>query len=441
MAEKIFDTESLCPECLKKIPAWYEKEEGKVYLHKTCPDHGQYKVLFWRDGEMYDAWRAQAVHAQKQEDKAAVKEGCPYDCGLCSEHEGGTCTAVMEITYRCNMECNICFADAMNEKFDPSMEEIRQMFDTAWRNGGECSVQLSGGEPTLRDDLPEIIRTGKKMGFPHLQVNTNGIRISGDLGYLESLKHAGADLIYLQFDGTNRDIYTKIRGRDVLDIKLRAIENCKKVGIGVLLVPTIIPKINMDNIGEMVRFAREHMPVVKGIHFQPVSYFGRFPADVPQDDDRCGLCDIIHELETQTKGEMKASDFVPRKRYDPHCAFSGLFFLPEKGGFQAITQKMQNELLSDKTDFAGKTNAFTRAHWRMSDSIMKDGQSEMERFRSRLRDYTLSVSGMGFQDVWNIDIGRLKGCCVHVVTRDGNAAPLCAFHLTSTSGERLYQNG
>ncbi|NLZ92070.1 MAG: radical SAM protein [Clostridiales bacterium] len=442
MAEQILETESLCPECLNKIPAVYERDNNKVYLKKACKDHGDYRVLVWSDANQYLSWSEQSVHAQKVRGGYGVKRGCPFDCGLCRDHEGRTCTAVLEITYRCNMECRVCFADTKKASYEPPLNKVMEMYRAAYQNGGHCSIQLSGGEPTLREDLADILKMGKGLGFTHIQVNTNGIKIAQSKEYLQSLKDAGADLIYLQFDGTKDEIYKEIRGRSMWEIKQQAVENCEKVGIGIILVPTIIRKINDHNIGDIIQFAKEHMPTVKGVHFQPVSFFGRFPGKVPKDEDRMNLSDIIFELQKQTKGEISSEHIVPRKRYDPHCAFSSLFYLTEQGKLKALTKENQNMLLDNKTDFAKKANEFTNAHWRMpKEGENKTNGPEMSSFIDRLRNYTLTVTGMGFQDVWNIDIGRLKGCCVHVVTANNRVAPLCAFHVTSTSGVRLYKNG
>lgn len=440
MAQTVFETQSLCPYCLKRIPARYEEEDNQVYFYKECGEHGAFRVLFWRDARHYKKWMDQSVHAAKLENAGAVSAGCPFDCGLCAMHEGGMCTAVLEITNRCNLSCSVCFADAGEAGFEPSLETVREMYGTVLKNGGYCSVQLSGGEPTMRGDLDRIIRMGKDLGFPHIQVNTNGLKLAEDTAYARVLREAGADLVYLQFDGTRDDIYRKVRGRKLFCVKEKAVENCAKAGLGVLLVPTVIQGVNLDDIGGIIRFAKARMPAVKGIHFQPVSYFGRYPA-VPGGNERISLYDVIREMEAQTGGEIRASHIVPRKRYDAHCAFSSLYYLSESGRLQAITEEEQNAVLNPGTDFAKKTNAFTNAHWRMAKAEKTQEQSRMAAFRARLRDYTLAVTGMGFADVWNIDIGRLKGCCVQVITRRMQAVPLCAFHLTGINGERLYKNG
>jgi len=347
---------------------------------------------------------------------------------------------VLEITYRCNMNCRICFADANRETFEPTLPEVKRMFETALAANRFCSVQLSGGEPTVRDDLPEIIRMGKAMKIMHLQVNTNGLRLAADPDYARALKDAGTDLIYLQFDGLRDDVYETIRGRPMLDVKLRAIEACEKAGLGVLLVPVVVPGVNLDNLGEIVRFAKAHIPTIRGVHFQPVSYFGRFPGRTPPDESRCSLSDVLHALVEQSDGELQLRHFVPRKQYEPHCDFSSTYFLDESGSLRAISDRRQNAADTAETDFVEKTNRYTEKRWRYQPGTNVPPKNELERFALRTVTHSFCLSGMGFQDVWNVDLERLKGCCVHVVTPDGRLVPLCAFHLTGASGERLYRN-
>ena len=433
----LHETESLCPHCLKKIPAKYIREDGKAYMVKACPEHGEFKVLFWRDADMYAEWKVQGIHAPARDHGRPEDKGCPFDCGLCDEHRSGTCTSILEITYRCNMNCNICFADANAEKFEPDMEQIRTMYAAALKSNKFCSVQLSGGEPTVRDDLPEIVKLGKEMGVVHLQVNTNGIRIAQDIEYLRKLKEAGLDLIYLQFDGVTDDIYQVTRGRDIVDIKFRAIENCEKLGVGVLLVPVVMPGLNLHRLGEIIDFAKAHIPTIKGVHFQPVSYFGRYPGQTPPDESRCGLSDVLHALDEQCE-ELSMEHFVPRKQFDPHCDFSSTYYLSEDGKLVPMSNKNQNCGDTEQTDFVEKTNVYTDKRWRFQSGDKKDGK--LMKFVMRTLTHSFCVSGMGFQDVWNIDLGRLHGCCVHIITGKGEVIPFCAFHLTSESGQRLYSN-
>ncbi|MGD1818195.1 MAG: radical SAM (seleno)protein TrsS [Pleomorphochaeta sp.] len=431
---KLFNIETLCPECLTKIEGWYEEIDGKIYIIKQCPVHGEFKTLFWRDADLYKKFKETEVHAECN--TTLLKgENCPFDCGLCDIHEGKTCTAVMEITYKCNMNCPVCFADTEKVKYDPDITQIRKMYETVLK-GGTPSIQLSGGEPTVREDLPEIIKMGKEMGFPHIQVNTNGVILANNDNYAKELKDAGCDLIYLQFDGLRDEIYQFTRGKAMVDIKMKAIDNCRKANLGVLLVVTVSPKANLKDIGEIVNFAKDNLPTVRGIHFQPMSYFGRFPGKCPPDEDRCSLSDVMHALVEQT-GEMKFEEFSPRKRYDSHCAFSTLYYVDEEKKLHHLESENSQVKPPKNTDFATNTNKFTNMRWRLPQETEK---GKMLNFMNHVREYTMAISGMGFQDCWNFDINRVKGCCVHVITSDLKKVPLCAFHLTSVNGERIYNN-
>lgn len=455
MKEVLTKTESLCPVCLSRIPAKRVVEGGDVYLEKDCPEHGNFKALIWRDAELYRNWGQYSQQAVGPEKRITdIARGCPYDCGLCPSHEADTCTTVMEVTHNCNLDCPICFASG-NEglHLEPDSDAIQGMYQTIIEAGGPYPVQISGGEPTIRDDLPTIVALGKKLGFYHIQINTNGIRIAQDKEYLERLKESGADLIYLQFDGVSDDVYRTIRGRNLFDLKVRAISNCAEVKIGVVLVPTVVPNVNFHQLGEVVQFAKKWIPTVKGIHFQPVSYFGRYPQS-PKDEDRVTLPDVLDGLVVQTRGELKKADFLPRRCEDSHCAFSSFFVLMEDGKLQARTDIARESVSGfgyKKDPPAVTARRFIDRRWRLVNEEAEQtekgcgqccgqNQDPWLRFRKREGLYYLTITGMPFQDVWTLDLQRLKRCCVHVVTNSKQLIPLCAFYVTSITGERLYQN-
>jgi uncharacterized radical SAM superfamily Fe-S cluster-containing enzyme len=303
---------------------------------------------------------------------------------------------------------------------------------------GVCTIQLSGGEPTLRDDLPEIIALGREAGFNHILINTNGVRIARDLDYLTRLKDSGAGTIYLQFDGVSDDVYQSVRGQNLFDIKTRAIANCALIKIGVVLVPTIVPGINDRQLGGIIQFAKEWIPVVKGVHFQPVSYLGRYP-HAPDDADRITIPDIIAALESQTRGEIKTNDFVPRRVEESHCDFSGSFILNGEGKLEALSSNSGNQAADPNPNAEvpeEATRKFMAQHWQMNDYCCQPG--DRNDFLDQMLQYNLTISGMPFQDVWNLDIERLRACCIQVVTPDKRIIPFCAYYLTSANGQRLY---
>ena len=134
---------------------------------------------------------------------------------------------------------------------------------------------------------------------------------------------------------------------------------------------------------------------------------------------------------------MKLEHIVPRKQFDAHCDFSSTYFVDEAGRLVPMSSSRQNSGDGEGTDFVAKTNAYTQKRWRMQEP--PEAKTKLMRFVSRTLTHSFCISGMGFQDVWNVDLGRLRGCCVHVVTQDGRLVPFCAYHLTSASGERLYR--
>jgi uncharacterized radical SAM superfamily Fe-S cluster-containing enzyme len=434
-------SQSLCPVCLKTIIARKIEQNGHVYLEKTCPEHGDFKVLIWRqNAERYLDWAKGSVRGSGAIiNYTSAAKGCPHDCGLCPEHRTRACATVIEVTHNCNLACPVCFAGAEKKPSrDPGIDVIRQMYQAVLKGVGVCTIQLSGGEPTLRDDLPEIAALGREAGFKHILVNTNGVRIAQDIDYLQRLKDNGAGTIYLQFDGVSDDVYRSIRGQNLFDIKTRAIANCALINIGVVLVPTLIPGINDRQLGDIIKFAKEWMPAVKGVHFQPVSYLGRYPHP-PGDSDRITLPDIIAALEMQTGGELKVPNFQPRQVEESHCGFSGVFFLTEEGKLQALSSNTEEE--KSHCNSAAEipeesTRRFMAQHWQIDDCCCQTGESND--FIDQLLRYSFTISGMPFQDVWNLDLERLRACCIHVVTPDLRVIPFCAYYLTNAAGQRLY---
>lgn len=446
MANKIGETDALCPVCLKTIHADKVEEGDDVFIVKNCPDHGDWKVKIWSGAENYK-YLYEFAAVPKTPKKRAVGEirDCPQECGLCERHLQHSCLVVAEVTNRCNLNCPICFATANGCGYDfhPDMETIRGMFKTIveYVNSPRC-VQLSGGEPTIRDDLPEIVKMAKDMGIEHIEVNTNAVRISKDIEYLKDLRDAGVDDFYMQFDGTDDEIYMKTRGKPLFDVKKKAIENCKEVGgIGITLVVTVSPDINLDSVGEIIKFATENVPVVKGVHFQPIAHFGRYPVE-PKDENRVLLPDLVKAIEKQTKGMLRADNFMPTSCSNVHCDLKSLsVVLPDGSLFPLTTMSLGPPKKTE--NIADKTRTEVSQYWRVIEDTM-DGDKGTEdnswrSFVKRAKTHYLTVSAMAFQDAWTGETERWERCCIHVVTLDGKLIPFCLFNVTSKDGTTLYR--
>lgn len=433
-------TESVCPVCLKRIAALKERDGDRVFLCKICPEHGEFRTRIWNGPPDYDRWRrnrpeGSPTRAHTQEDR-----GCPYDCGLCPRHRQNTCCVLLEVTQRCNLGCPVCFASSGGDKAgDPAIEEIGGWYDLLLESGGPFNIQLSGGEPTVRDDLPALIRLGKRKGFPFFQLNTNGLRLAAEPGYAAMLKAAGLDCVFLQFDGLQDSTYTALRGRPLLREKLAALDACAKAGLGVVLVPTVAAGINDGEIGALLGFAVERLPAVRGVHFQPMSYFGRYPGEP---GERITIPDMLRGIEAQSSGRMKADDFSPGSAENPCCSFHARYLLQPDGSLKALGKREESCCCGGD---ASRSREYVARHWSAAPlsgsrgSLKEVEPRSLDDFIERTRQYTLTVSGMVFQDAWDLDLDRLRRCYIHVVSPDRRVIPFCAYNLTGAGGETLYR--
>ena len=326
------ETRSVCPVCLRNLPAQLVfRPDGRVMLEKTCPAHGSFQTAVWQGKLDFTAWSAGA---------APLAEGaglrCPETCGLCAEHETGSCCVLLEVTRRCDLRCRYCFADGGAAGDDPPRAALEDaMRDIAARCGGPL-LQLSGGEPTMRDDLPELVRAAKAAGCAYVQVNTNGLRLAREPDYARRLAEAGLDIVFLQFDGTRNEIYETLRGAPLLEQKLEAVRVCAALGLGVTLVPTVVRGVNDGELGAIVSLAASLAPGVRGVHFQPVSYFGRFPGR-PEAEARYTLDELLHDLQTQA--QLPPESFRPSRCDHPLCGFHAAFLIDGDGSLQPLSDK------------------------------------------------------------------------------------------------------
>ncbi|KYH36889.1 MAG: molybdenum cofactor biosynthesis protein, partial [Candidatus Bathyarchaeota archaeon B23] len=324
----IKETKSLCPECLRVLPATIYEEGGRVYIKKTCPEHGEWTDLYWGDYEQYmKAFKYEHLGKKLDNPRTKAKMGCPYDCGLCSEHNSHTVLGIIDVTNRCNLRCPICFAHAgaAGYLYEPSYEEIEGMLRNLRENRPvpTPALQFSGGEPTVREDLPDLVRLAKRLGFNHVEVNTNGILLAESVDYCKTLLEAGVDTFYLQFDGVTPKPYIAARGFNLLEIKMRALQNLREAGCrSVVLVPTLVGGVNDEEIGGIIHFAIENRDIIRCVNFQPVSITGRINRR-ERERMRVTIPDLMRLAEEQTGGLIKREDWYPVPTVIPFSRFVG----------------------------------------------------------------------------------------------------------------------
>jgi 7,8-dihydro-6-hydroxymethylpterin dimethyltransferase len=443
-------TESVCPVCLTRLPARRVIQGEDVYLCKTCPEHGDFQTILWRGPPAYADWTRPKIPAHPTRPFTEIDRGCPFDCGLCADHRQQTCTALLEVTQRCDLRCAYCFASAGESdprESDPDLSQIQGWYRRILDASGPCNLQLSGGEPTLRDDLPDIIALGKSLGFQFIQLNTNGLRLARDASYVKRLKGAGLASVFLQFDATQDDILERMRGVKQLERKRAAIAHCAANYLGVVLVPTLVPGVNTADIGAIIEFALSLFPAVRGVHFQPISYFGRYPQP-PDNADRITLSEVMRAIETQTRGMIKVENFTTSGCENALCSLHGNFVVMPDGALRPWTQQphtASGRAPQPAAAGAARARQFVAQHWATGENVVpvdRIGSSsfgEWDVFLSRTKTHTFCISGMAFQDAWNLDLDRLRDCCIHTVSPDGRIIPFCAYNLTSQMGQALYR--
>ena len=424
MRKPIRETRSVCPVCLRNLPArLMQAEDGSVMMEKSCPEHGFFQVPVWQGKLDWESWLLEVPPLAE-----GIALCCPVSCGICREHESGTCCALLEVTERCNLHCRFCFARGGEGIEEPPLDELKAAIRDIVRQCGQPLLQLSGGEPTLRDDLDELVRYAKEAGCSYVQLNTNGIRLAMDPDYARRLKEAGLDIVFLQFDGTREDIYESLRGMPLLEIKKESIRVCGELRIGVTLVPTVVRGVNDDNLGELIAFACAMAPAVRGIHFQPVSYFGRYPG-TPGTSDRYTLDQLMADISDQAGIPLES--FMPSRCDHPLCGFHADFLIEPSGALRPLTSITHS---SHSRGCARDNREYVARHWRCppeEPAPAGDFSEDMDfdTFLYRLRHNSLALSAMAFQDAMNLNLERLHTCTLHVYDH-GKIKPFCARYLT-----------
>lgn len=437
-------TTSVCTHCAVPVPADIFTRGGSVYLRKSCSEHGEHEELLEEDASWYlrrlefDQPGTATLH------ETTSGRGCPWDCGICPEHQQHTCIALLEITGRCDLNCPVCYAGAGSGP-DLDLETAGRMMDHYQEaEGGAAEIlQISGGEPTMHRDVLEIIRMARDRGIRYVMLNTNGLRIAREKEFAEALGqfHGGFE-VYLQFDGPGREASKLLRGRDVVDQKQRALEHLAESGVPVTLVCTLHGGVNDTSIGQVIRFGLEH-PTVRGINFQPLTLFGRTQGIRPE--DRLTLSGVLRRIEAQMGGMLKVSDFIPLPCDVERVAISYLY--RRSGSFYPLARRMD---LRDHLPSLANTLAFypqdtLRAMLSSACgsgcrcmSLVKDilpfAGLGVRAAASRDRvEFTTSnffrITVTSFLDRYSFDIRALQKECVHVLTPDLRRIPFSAFNM------------
>jgi 7,8-dihydro-6-hydroxymethylpterin dimethyltransferase len=435
-------TISLCPECLRRVEAKIVFENEKVYMLKTCPEHGFQKVCIATDIDYYKNIRNYNKPSETPlRFNTPIHYGCPYDCGLCTDHEQHSCLTLIEITDRCNLACPTCYAmSSPHYGRHRTVEEVEQMLDIIVANEGEPDVvQLSGGEPTIHPQFFEILDIAKRKPIKHLMLNTNGVRIANDAGFAERLATYMPDFeLYLQFDSFRPEVLEALRGKDLRDVRMKAIEKLNALNLSTTLVVTVQKGMNDDEIGEIIDWALQQR-CVRGVTFQPVQIAGRFEHN--PDENRLTLTEVRQGILDQTN-VFNEHDIIPVP-CNPDALAMG-YALKLNGQVFPLTRYLDPaQLLNSDTRNTIVYEQDKGLHEQLinifSTGISVDRVTEnMNQLLCCLPqvyapglsyENLFRVIIMRFIDAYDFDVRAIKKSCVHIVSKDGKIIPFETMNL------------
>ncbi len=433
-------TVALCSTCREKVEGKIIFKDGKVYLQKQCKEHGEERVLISTDVEYYKRCRNYMKPSEMPDRwNTEIDKGCPFDCGLCPDHEQHTCLAVLEITQSCDLGCNICYANSENSQKHLPLETIKRMVDCTVKNEGQQDVlQISGGEPTLHPDFFEILDYCKQSSIRHLMVNTNGVKLCDEEFVKKLSKYKTAFEIYLQFDSLNAESLVNLRGRNLTEVRKKALENLNKYNISTTLVVTLKKGINLGEIGEIIEFGT-NQKCVRGVTFKPVQEAGRLNNYV--DDERLTVSEIRQEIINQSN-IFTGDDIIPVPCHPDALAMG--YAIKQKNEVLPLTRMIDPNILLEgaRNTIVFESDVDIQKKVKSLFSLSQTPEKYEKTFRDMLCCLPKVVlpNGFGYEnifrilivkflDVKDLEVRSVKKSCIHIVTEDERLVPFDVYNI------------
>ncbi|HMO63054.1 MAG TPA: radical SAM protein [Ferruginibacter sp.] len=444
-------TLSICSTCLKRVDAKIVFEGDNVFMLKNCPEHGFEKVLiaddvaYYKNIRNYNKPSEMPLHFGTK-----TQYGCPYDCGLCQDHEQHSCLTVVEITDRCNLQCPTCYAmSSPHYGRHRTVAEVEQMLDIIVASEGTPDVvQISGGEPTIHPDFFAILDIAKRKPIKHLMVNTNGIRIAKDRTFAEKLASYMPDFeIYLQFDSFKPEALVQLRGQDLTEVRQKAQERLNGLNLSTTLVVTLQQGVNDDEIGKIIEYALQQR-CVRGVTFQPTQVAGRNEHFNPA-TDRITMTGVRKKILEQTN-VFQPNDLVPVP-CNPDALVMG-YALKLGGQVFPLTRYIDPALLLDSSrntivyeqDETLKEKMIQIFSTGISVDKVQDNMKQLLCCLPQIDAPGLSYDNlfriiiMRFIDAYDFDVRAIKKSCVHIVHKDGRIIPFETMNLFYRDEKEVY---
>lgn len=449
-------TTSTCPGCLALLTADVVIRDGKVFFKKACPTCGASEALVSENADYYvRAYSFARAGTEPHVFATEARDGCPTDCGTCSDHEQHTCLPIIEITDHCNLECPICIVNNQYQNHI-SVEDFSAIIDRLVRNEGQCeSVALSGGEPTSHPKLLELIDIANRDEIGRVVIITNGLRLGKDRAFAAEIKKRGA-YVGLQFDGFTADTHEKIRGRDLCDEKAAALAMLKELQIPTQLIFVAARGVNEHQIGRIVEMflSEEHF---LSLNFQPAAFTGLGGGGFAHDPlDRLTIPGVISAIADQTAGKLQTSDFSPLPCSHPQCVSLTYLLKLDDGSYLPFgrfvdftrhgallrssatlgaSPEIESTLQDVIYDVFARQDEIERGPeilkaLRRTLDVMFPGRAMSQKEAVRIGEgQAKSIFLHHYMDRHDFDLERLRKCCHHYPQIDGRIMPACGFNM------------
>lgn len=342
-------TESFCHQCKNKerlVSAHIVTRENQVWLRKFCPECKETWAMISSDFMYYKKCNDYLKKPDLPERSLTpIKRGCPFDCGICPQHQNHPCLALFNIIDECNMKCNICYHNSEPGSGNyRSMDEVKKMHETLLKvESTPDLIQVTGGEPSIHPQVIEILKYLKSGPVRHLMMNTNGIRISEDEEFVKELKSIGRGFeIYLQFDSLEETALKRLRNANMKRVREKALAMLDKYDISTTLVCVIQKGLNDDEIPKLIEYATK-WKCVRGIVFQPIQDVGRNKAG---GNFRLALSEIREKIISNETVPFDENDMIPLP-CDPHKICVG-YALKSDGKILPVTGKIPREMITEQ---------------------------------------------------------------------------------------------
>lgn len=425
---------SICSTCFRKVEGKIVFQDDRVYLLKRCPTHGDERVLIADDVDYYRRCREVFLKPPEMPNRynTPVRWGCPYDCGICTDHEQHSCLTLIEVTDACNLRCPVCYASSGPERQQHrDLATIERMLDAVVRNEGKPDVvQISGGEPTIHPEFFRILDMARERPIHHLMLNTNGVRIAADPAFAERLAgYMPGFEIYLQFDSFEAGPLLDLRGADLRRTREAALARLNQLGISTTLVVTVKRGQNDHELGRIVDYALQQ-PCVRGVVFQPVQAAGRFDGFDPA-RDRLTLTEVRRRILEQT-AVFRPEDLIPVPCHPDSLAMA--YALKTEGRVVPLTGMIDPRVLIDgaRNTIVFEADPSVQSALFRTFSTAHSPESAGATLRDLLCclpkvaapggiDYrnVFRVIIMQFIDAMSFDVRSVKKTCVHIAHPDG----------------------